>query len=125
MSPGASARQVTVWDGVYTKQQASHGEILYRRVCERCHAPDLAGGKVVPEMVGGRFATRWSGRTVGDLFERVSASMPPEDPSGVARQDKADIVAFILSVNGFPPGDRVLPDRLDVLDRLAFAPAEP
>jgi hypothetical protein len=89
-------------------------------VCESSHAPDLAGGKVVPEIVGPTFITRWSGQTVGHLFERVVVSMPEDDPSSVSRQAKADIIAFILRANRFPAGDTELPDRIEGFNRFAF-----
>lgn len=112
-------------EGLYTVQQADRGEALYRRECERCHAPDLAGGKVVPEMVGQTFAARWNGRTIGDLFERILVSMPPDHPSGMDRRDTTDIVAFILAANGFPPGDHALPGEVAILSQYPFAPPDP
>ena len=116
----AAVRQTqSVLEGIYTNTQANRGQVLYHNVCESCHAPDLAGGKVVPEMVGQTFVARWSGQTVGDLFERVLVSMPEDDPSSVSRQAKADIVAFVLRVNGFPAGDAELADRTEVLMSMA------
>ena len=122
----ATAGQVrSVQQGIYSNEQADRGQVLYHAVCESCHAPDLAGGKVVPEIVGPTFIARWTGRTVGQFFERVVVSMPEADPSSVTRQDKVDIVAFVLRANGFPPGDVALADRLDDLDRIQFEIAEP
>ena len=122
----AAVRQTkSVLEGIYTNTQANRGQVLYHNVCESCHAPDLAGGKVVPEMVGQTFVARWSGQTVGDLFERVLVSMPEDDPSSVSRQAKADIVAFVLRVNGFPAGDAELADRTEVLNRFAFEAVTP
>lgn len=109
-----------VSQGIYTSVQASRGQVLYRDLCESCHAPDLAGGKVVPEIVGQTFIARWSGRTVGGLFERVLVSMPEDDPSSVSRQAKADIVAYILRMNEFPAGDDELPDRIEILKQFTF-----
>ena len=116
-----TARQTqSVSQGIYTNTQANRGQGLYRDVCESCHAPDLAGGKVVPEMVGQTFLARWSGQTVGNLFDRVLVSMPEDDPSSVSRQAKADIIAFILRANGFPGGDAELTDRIEDLNRFEF-----
>ena len=33
----------TVWDGVYTREQAQRGEKLYEQECGRCHGDDLTG----------------------------------------------------------------------------------
>ncbi len=109
-----------VSQGIYTNVQANRGQVLYRDLCESCHAPDLAGGKVVPEIVGQTFMTRWSGRTVGYFFERVLVSMPEDDPSSVSRQAKADILAYILRMNEFPAGDDELSDRIEILNQFTF-----
>ena len=106
--------------GIYTEQQADRGWARYRDACESCHAPDLSGGKVVPEMVGDTFAARWTGHTVGQLLERIVVSMPVEDPASVSRHDKVDILAFILRANGFPVGETELSVHAPALERLAF-----
>jgi len=120
-----TARQRSVVPGIYTSAQANRGAVLYCDSCESCHAPDLAGGKVVPEMVGPTFIARWSGRMVGRLYERVLESMPEDDLSSVSRQEKADIVAFILRANGFPAGDDELADRNEILDQFLFEAVTP
>ena len=124
----AAATAGQVWalrQGVYTNDQADRGQVLYHEVCESCHAPDLAGGKVVPEIVGPTFVARWTNRTVGQFLDHVVASMPEDDPARVSREDKVDIVAFLLRANGLPPGDTLLADRLDDLDRVRFEIVEP
>ena len=116
-TPAAHQTQ-SVSEGIYTNTQANRGQVLYHDVCESCHSPDLAGGKVVPEIVGPTFVTRWSGQTIGQLFERILVSMPEDDPSSVSRQAKADIIAFILRANEFPVRDTELPDRIEDLKAL-------
>ncbi len=120
MAWGGVAGQRTVWDRIYTDEQADRGEEVYRATCEGCHAPDLSGGKVVPELIGETFTDDWVGSTVGRLFERIVVSMPEENPASVSQRQKADIVAFILRANGFPPGRHELEPRADVLDRFTF-----
>jgi quinoprotein glucose dehydrogenase len=115
----------SVQEGIYTDEQANRGSARYHDVCETCHAPDLSGGKVVPEMVGETFTGRWAGQTVGQLFERIVVSMPVDDPPSVSRRDKVDILAFILSVNGFPPGGEELPEQTRLLDRFRFESVGP
>ena len=91
-----AAQSRTVWDGIYTDEQADRGESLYQDACASCHGQDLSGGQMVPELIGGEFTWNWSGLTIGQLFERLRISMPQEDPASVSRQEKADILAFIL-----------------------------
>lgn len=111
----------SVWDRIYTDEQAGRGEAIYRATCEGCHAPDLSGGKVVPELVGQTFRDGWDGSTLGRLFERVVLSMPEGDPASVTREQKGDILAFILRANGFPSGERELEPRTELLDRFTFS----
>src|SRR5437762_2337919 len=33
----------SVWDGVYTKDQAGRGQTAYREECAKCHAANLMG----------------------------------------------------------------------------------
>lgn len=124
VTPGASQMQ-SVWDRIYTDDQADRGEVFYRMACESCHAPDLSGGKVVPELIGDTFTEDWDGLTVGRLFERVLRSMPEDDPASVSRGEKADILAFILRVNGFPSGVLDLKPQTELLDRVTFDAVQP
>ena len=85
--PEVAARQVqSVWDGVYTVEQAQRGAPLYQQSCAECHGPDLAGGEMSPGLVGGEFVWNWNGLSVGDLFERLRVSMPQGEPNSVSRQ---------------------------------------
>jgi len=94
----------SVWDGVYTDEQAKRGAPLYSQYCASCHGPDLTGGEMAPALVAGDFTSEWNGLTLGDLFERMRTSMPQNDPGGLSRQQNADILAYMLSSNKFPAG---------------------
>ena len=115
----------TVWDGIYTDEQADRGESLYQDACASCHAQDLSGGQMVPQLIGGEFTWNWSGLTVGQLFERLRISMPQEDPASVSRQEKADILAFILRANEFPAGEKELASRAEMLNQFMFEALKP
>ena len=123
--PLAERQDRTVWDGIYTQEQAERGAGLYEEWCASCHASDLSGGDVAPGLVGGEFVWNWSGLTVGQLFERLRISMPQEDPAAVTRSEKADILAFMLLVNEFPAGARELPDRAAMLEQFLFEAIQP
>jgi mono/diheme cytochrome c family protein len=121
----AERQERTVWDGIYTQEQAERGAGLYQEWCASCHASDLSGGDMAPGLVGGEFVWNWSGLTVGQLFERLRISMPQEDPASVTRSQKADILAFMLDVNEFPAGERELPDRAAMLEQFLFEAIQP
>jgi mono/diheme cytochrome c family protein len=94
--------------GVYSDAQRKRGEGFYKENCARCHSEALTGGENSPALTGDGFIAKWDGLTVGDLFERIRTSMPTDNPGGLGRQQYSDIVAYILSVNGFPPGSKEL-----------------
>ena len=92
----------SVWDGVYTLGQAKRGA-LKSGLCIECHGDGFVGGPA-PELAGPDFAAKWEGRSVGDLFDLMRLTMPDNDPGALAREEYADLVAYILAVNKFPTG---------------------
>lgn len=101
----------SVWDGVYTQEQANRGAALYRQQCLSCHGEDGVGGEMASPLAGGEFTTNWNGQTVGDLFERTRVSMPPEGSGKLTSKENADLVAYMLSLNRFPTGQSELPTQ--------------
>jgi S-disulfanyl-L-cysteine oxidoreductase SoxD len=112
-----SAQEATrsVWDGVYTEEQAGRGRPLYNEHCASCHADTLMGGEMSPPLVGGEFLSNWNGLTVGDLFERIRTTMPQNKAGKLSREVNADITAYILSVNKFPAGKKELAHAAEFL----------
>lgn len=127
-SAAANARQdkgKTVWDAVYSEAQSKRGETAYGQYCAKCHGPDLMGADVAPPLVGVEFSSGWNDLSVGDLFERLRITMPADKPGSVSAQDNADIVAFLLSKNGFPPGAAELPPQAEVLKGIKILTQKP
>ena len=110
----------SVWNGVYSEEQAKRGNALYTEQCASCHGPELAGAEITPALVGGAFTSNWDGLTLGDLSERVRISMPADDPGKLGRQQVADLLAFILSVGRFPAGSADLPRDTELLKQIKF-----
>ena len=115
---GAASR--SVWDGVYSKEQAGRGHAAYNSLCARCHGEALLGGEDSPALVDKDFLEKWYGKSVGSLVELTHKTMPSDGPGKVSRQKCADIVAFLLSANSFPAGDSDLPTGADALDAIAI-----
>jgi mono/diheme cytochrome c family protein len=105
----------SVWDGVYSEDQAKRGGALYSKECSSCHGTELTGGESAPALVGDAFLSNWNGTTVGDLFERIRKSMPQDNPGRLTRQQDADILAFMLSANKFPVGKAELDRETEIL----------
>jgi len=115
----------SVWDGVYTDEQAQRGEPLYSRECASCHGSTLGGGESSPPLAGGEFLSNWNGLTAGDLFERIRQSMPQNNPAKVGRQQKVDILAYIFSVNKFPAGKTELEQATERLKQIRIEATKP
>jgi mono/diheme cytochrome c family protein len=115
----------SVWDGVYTSEQATRGATLYANNCASCHGSALNGGESAPPLAGGEFFANWNGLTVGDLFERIRVSMPADNPGKLSHEQDADILAFMLSMNQFPEGKTELEHRTEVLKQILFEATKP
>ncbi len=105
----------SVWDGVYTSEQAKRGQPIYNDKCASCHSSDLTGGESAPPLAGGQFMSNWEGLPVSDLFKRMKESMPQNKPGSLSGQDNADILAYMFQVGGFPAGKTELARQPEAL----------
>ena len=115
----------SVWDGIYTEEQAKRGSPLYSENCASCHGPELMGGEMAPPLASGDFLSGWDGLTVGDLFERIRISMPQNAPGSLSGQQNADILAFVLSANKFPAGAAEMGTQAMLLKTIKFEAKKP
>lgn len=116
----AAAASRSVWDGVYSKEQAARGQTAYNSKCARCHGEALLGGEDSPPLVDKDFLERWNGKSVGALVEFTRKTMPSDGPGKLSRQQCTDIIAYLLSANGFPAGTGDLPPAEADLDEIVF-----
>jgi hypothetical protein len=114
----------SVRDGVYTDEQKNRGRAQFNEKCSMCHNEDLSGGEIAPALFGGNFMANWNGLTVGDLFERIRLSMPPDNPDKINAQQRSDIISLILSANGFPTGSKELESRVEFLKDIKIEPKQ-
>ena len=122
-APAADSR--SVWDGVYTEEQAKRGEPAYQKECALCHGATLNGGESAPPLTGGAFMANWNGLTMGDLFDRIRKTMPLSNPGRLTRQQDADILAFLLNANKFPAGKVELYRQSEMLREIRFESTKP
>jgi len=120
--PGAPAYAaedvISVWQGVYTKEQAARGKTRYFASWAVCHGALLQGDGDSPELAGKSFMKRWGDQSVGTLFAFASSQMPVGRPGSLGVQGYADVIAHVLATNGFPDGQRELPANGQALDRI-------
>jgi len=115
----------SVWDGVYTADQAKRGAALYASNCASCHGTALNGGESAPPLTGSEFFSNWDGLTLGDLFDRIRTTMPADNPGKLTREQDADVLAFMLSVSQFPAGQSELEHRTEVLKQIKLEATKP
>ena len=108
LAASVAARSRSVWDGTYTKPQATRGQSVYEKTCARCHGETLLGGDDAKPLVGDVFLQKWDGLSVGKLFDVIRRTMPDDGPAVLSRRESADVVAYLLSANGFPSGQTEL-----------------
>jgi S-disulfanyl-L-cysteine oxidoreductase SoxD len=122
---GVSQSQRSVWDGVYTAEQAKRGQARYTELCGTCHGDTLAGGESAPPLAGGEFLANWNTLTVGDLFDRTRSTMPQNKPGSLNREANAEILAYVLNANQFPPGKDALPEKSEALREIRIEAVKP
>src|SRR4029077_17945271 len=83
MALKAQAPARNVWSGVFTADQAAQGKTVFENKCLTCHGAELNGGEMAPPLAGGMFISNWSGQSLGDLFTRIHATMPQNDPGSL------------------------------------------
>jgi len=100
--PDAAAQSKTVWDGVYTQQQATRGSASFAANCTRCHSVEPNDDRRL--LVGKAFWQSFRESTVDRLLDYVSKNMPNGAGGSLNSDTYADLVAFILSRNDLPAG---------------------
>ena len=114
---GQDTAKTTVWDKVYTDEQAKRGEAVYAKACAACHGEALIGGNA-PPLKGDEFAFVWGDKSLGELFERMKTLMPPESPDSLPKETYRDITAFVMKANNYPSGEKELPADEDALNKI-------
>jgi mono/diheme cytochrome c family protein len=81
-------------DGVFTADQVDRGKSVYEQSCKNCHQADFYSERL----------QRWNNKSVSDLFEAVSTSMPADNVGSLATSQYVDVLAYVFSITGSPVG---------------------
>lgn len=92
---------------LYTSDQAKAGQDVYAGNCAACHGPNLDGDEG-PALAGPTFAPATSHTTIGGIFSFITAQMPQSAPGSLSQTQYAQVMAFLLSKNGYPAGSAAL-----------------
>lgn len=103
--PLAAQTRRTVWDGVFTAEQAARGKMIFAATCAACHGADLNGVNR-PALKGEVFLNHWMEGSLEALFSHVK-SMPP-NRANLGDIAYVDLLAFLLDANAFPAGAQEL-----------------
>jgi mono/diheme cytochrome c family protein len=112
----AFAADLTTRDGAFTSAQAERGKRVYDEFCSSCHQVDFYETKLAA----------WADASVGELFAALSATMPSANPGGLTSAEYLDVLAYIFSITGSPPGNEELSlgnmDAVQIVAPAAEAP---
>jgi len=96
------AQDKTLHDGVFTAEQAKAGEVVYESTCKTCHDMSFYTNTL----------RSWNSQPLVYLWETIMGTMPMDNPGSMMFQEYTDVLAYILSEQGFPAGDVPLdPDQ--------------
>ena len=110
----------TVWNGVFTADQAERGRQLFTANCAECHGGSLQGTGEGKSLRGEAFWTDWRESTVDALLSYISKNMPRSEtgagptPGSLPASNYADIAAYLLSANEMPAGAQELTEASSV-----------
>ena len=121
---GARAAR-SVWDGVYTADQARRGQVLFAGRCATCHGTDLAGSADAPALTGAGFWSAWNGLPADLLFQRIVQTMPDDDPGSLTAAQNSDLLAYLFSLNRFPAGGQELERTSEALRQIRIEEKKP
>ena len=116
-TPAQDRSSRTVWDGIYSARQAARGDATFDLRCGTCHEASSFAGE--------EFMEEWDAQTVGDLYDFVRYAMPADSHEGYGSQEYADVIAYMLRLNGLPPGDRDLLPEPEALQRIRIQATRP
>lgn len=108
----ARTQGATTNDGVYTAAQAASGKELYGQVCESCHQPS--------KFSGSEFSRAYGEKPLSEIDAALS-SMPMDNPGSLKPAEVAQLIAYFLSMNKYPAGDKELSGEPDNLKTITVA----
>lgn len=94
--------------GFYAAAQAEAGRTAFISYCASCHGFELQG-MGAPPLKGPDFLAAWG--TAQGLYQFMSVAMPASSPGMLDSATYTDLLAFLMSRNGIPAGDRPLADN--------------
>src|SRR5438093_779818 len=86
-----NGRRSTIWDGVYSADQAESGAALIGQ-CRGCHGGNMDGGQA-PALRGDKWLDYWREDTLDSMYTMIKESMPPRASSQMTESQALSLVA--------------------------------
>jgi len=100
-------------DGVFSAAQVQRGRESFLDECIECH-------ELAEFTAAGAYFEQQDGERLWDIFEFIWSEMPEDKPAWLEPEEYADILAYLLSVYGFPTGERDMPTDRATLRQIEF-----
>ncbi len=104
----------------FTTAQVAAGKTAYNSNCAVCHGSTMTNGTFGTPLAGEYFTKMWKGKSVRALYDRANKTMPPAAPGSLAKDSYADIIAYILELNGFKAGSTELKGEGDGAEKMTI-----
>ncbi|MEJ0008703.1 MAG: hypothetical protein WDM77_20660 [Steroidobacteraceae bacterium] len=105
----------------FTTDQAAQGQDALCATVRSCHGKYLSGSEFATPLNGNAFSLNWGGKSAGALFTFIHDRMPPGAAGSLSPDAAADLLAYLLQVNGSKPGTDALAADATVLGSLTIA----
>lgn len=112
----------TIFDGVFTAEQAAAGREHYMSVCVSCHENTARGGPGAPGLIAFTLNNKYAGQPLFVYFDYMRQNMPPGQGGWFIDEEYAEIVAFLLELHGAPAGETELPSDEEGLNAIMIVP---
>lgn len=121
-SAAAEGGERTIFDGVYTAEQADRGMGFFGTDCATCHSNTARGSSAAPGLIGYTLDSKYADQSLYTYFDYMRSNMPPGNAGWFTDQEYADIVAYLLELHGAPAGDAELEGTQEALSTITIVP---
>lgn len=112
----------TIFDGVFTEDQADRGARFFGTDCSGCHGNTARGTTGAPGLIAYTFDNKYANQPLYTYFDYMRTNMPPGNAGWFTDQEYADITAYLLELHGAPAGDTELEGTEEALSQIMIVP---
>ena len=91
-------------DHLFSRTQANNGAHLFAGHCAQCHSA---------KQVSDFLHERWAKKPLGEFYDHIRKTMPPENTGKMQAQDYLDVTAFLVLKRGFLASNEDVSSKYD------------